>query len=327
VIAVGAVDAAGNLVGFSSRGPTADGRIKPDVLARGLGASVISPTTTNGYTSNNGTSFSCPLVGGVVAQILSAHPDLTPAQVMEALRQTASRANRPDNDYGYGIVNAAAAVTYWGPAFSNEPEVSAAQSGVFGVMMRILSREGIASGSVRIYYAKRGSSAFNTATMAQVDSISYLVQIPRPAQVTDTLQIYFSANALGFGNVTHPKHVPEQAFLLRGDGTLLSSDPKVIAPPEKFTLAQNLPNPFGGRFAPQTMIAFELPEPAAVRMRIFNILGQRVRTLIDGDLPAGRYERFWDGTDDQGRLVAAGVYFYEVSTPAGAKRNKMLLVR
>ncbi|MGH7595491.1 MAG: S8 family serine peptidase [bacterium] len=327
VIAVGAVDAAGNLVGFSSRGPTADGRIKPDIMARGLGTTLVSPSTANGYTSSSGTSFSCPLVGGVVAQILSAHPDLTPAQVMEALRQTADRANQPTNDFGYGIVNARAAVTYWGPAFSNEPEVSATQSGVIDVTMRILSRDGIASGSARIHYARRSSSAFNAVTMAPADSISYIAQIPRPAQTTDTLEIYFSATDNRLGNVTYPQNAPQQTFLLRGDGVLLNSDQETVTPPEKFALAPNMPNPFGGRFAGITMIAFELPQPAAAQMRILNILGQRVRTIFDGDLPAGRHEMFWDGTDDLRQPVAAGVYFYEISTPFGVGRKKMLLLR
>ncbi len=328
VIAVGAVFSTGGIAGFSSRGPTADGRIKPDVMAMGVGVYRVAPNSINHYAFGpDGTSLSCPLVGGVVAQILSAHPDLTPAQVMEALRQTADRANQPDNDYGYGIVNARAAVTYWGPAFGNEPEVSAAQSSVFGITMRILSRDGIASGSTRIHYARRGSSVFDAVTMAPVDSISYLAQIPRPAQTTDTLEIYFSANDLGFGNVIYPQNAPQQAFLLRGDGRLLNSDQEIVIPPEKFALAPNMPNPFGGRFAEITMIAFELPEPAAARMRIFNILGQRVRTIFDGDLPAGRHEMFWDGTDDLRLPVAAGVYFYEISTPFGVGRKKMLLLR
>jgi subtilisin family serine protease len=327
VIAVGAVNAAGNLVGFSSRGPTADGRTKPDVMAMGSNVRVISFSKTDLYGFNNGTSFSCPLIAGVVAQILSAHPGLTPAQVMEALRQTAGQANFPDNDYGWGIVNARAAATYWGPAFSNEPEVSTAQSGVFDVTMRLLSQDGIVSGSVGIFYALRGS-AFNVATMAPVDSISYRAQIPRPAQVTDTLQIYFSAIALGSDSTTHhPQGAPKKTFLLRGDGTLLHPDQKAVAPPEKFTLSQNFPNPFGGRLGPQTLIAFELPEPAAVRLRIFNILGQRVRTVFDGDLPANYHEIPWDGLDDRGRLAAAGVYFYEVSTPFGVSRKKLLLLR
>lgn len=328
VIAVGAVFSTGGIAGFSSRGPTADGRIKPDVMAMGVGVYRVVPNSVNQYAFGpDGTSLSCPLVGGVVAQILSAHPDLTPAQVMEALRQTASRANQPDNDFGYGVVNARAAVTYWGPAFSNEPEVSAAQSGVFGLTMRILSRDGIASGSTRIHYARRGSSAFNAVTMAPVDSISYLAQIPRPAQTTDTLEIYFSANDNRLGGVTYPQNAPQQAFLLRGDGLLLNSDQEIVIPPEEFALAPNMPNPFGGRFAEITMIAFELPEPAAARMRIFNILGQRVRTIFDGDLPAGRHEMFWDGTDDLRQPVAAGVYFYEISTPLGVGRKKMLLLR
>jgi hypothetical protein len=163
--------------------------------------------------------------------------------------------------------------------------------------------------------------------MAPVDSISYLVQIPQPAQITDTLEIYFSANDLGFGNVTFPPNAPQHAFLLRGDGQLLNSDQDIVIPPEKFALAPNMPNPFGGRLAAQTTIAFELPEPATVRMRIFNILGQRVRTIFDGDLPAGRHEMIWDGTDDLRQAVAAGVYFYEISTPFGVGRKKMLLLR
>jgi subtilisin family serine protease len=173
VIAVGAVFSNGAIVNFSSRGPTADGRIKPDVMAMGTGVQMVDPLSPDQYTFDRGTSFSCPLVGGVVAQILSAHPETTPQQMMNALRTTASRAQAPDNDYGYGVVNAVAAITSLGPAFSNEPEI-VSQSGVFAVTTRILSRDGITPGSVRIYYADRGSATFTSVSMSPLDSTGYL---------------------------------------------------------------------------------------------------------------------------------------------------------
>jgi len=110
VIAAGAVDAAGARASFSSVGPTADGRIKPDVAAQGVAVKVASPTSPTQYGLANGTSFSCPLTAGVAALVLQAHPEYTPGQVANALRTTASRAASPDNLLGYGIVDALAAV-------------------------------------------------------------------------------------------------------------------------------------------------------------------------------------------------------------------------
>ncbi|MDZ7372140.1 MAG: S8 family serine peptidase [candidate division KSB1 bacterium] len=114
VIAVGAVSADSVIAGFSSRGPTSDGRIKPDVVALGVGAT-SAQSSGPGYTTGSGTSFSSPLVAGAAALILQAHPQLTPHQVRQALLQTANRAASPDNVYGFGLVNALAAVNYWGP--------------------------------------------------------------------------------------------------------------------------------------------------------------------------------------------------------------------
>jgi subtilisin family serine protease len=110
VVAVGAVDSLGLRVGFSSVGPSADGRIKPDVAAQGAGVKVASSTRVNGYVGESGTSFSCPLTAGVVALILQAHPTYTVDQVLTVLHSTASHASQPDNLLGYGIVNALAAI-------------------------------------------------------------------------------------------------------------------------------------------------------------------------------------------------------------------------
>jgi serine protease AprX len=116
VITAGAVNSSGSRSSFSSVGPTVDGRIKPDIMALGSGNVVASPSNDHNYTTASGTSFSCPLSAGVAALILCANPNLSPMQVRDAMRNTASKSSNPDNSYGWGILNALAAVYYFPPA-------------------------------------------------------------------------------------------------------------------------------------------------------------------------------------------------------------------
>jgi subtilisin family serine protease len=111
-IAVGAVTANNTLASFSSPGPTADGRIKPEVCARGVATVCAGTNNSTHIRTASGTSLSCPLVAGAVALVLNAHPDWTPAQVREALLSTADRAATPDNDFGWGRIRAGQAVEY-----------------------------------------------------------------------------------------------------------------------------------------------------------------------------------------------------------------------
>jgi subtilisin family serine protease len=115
VLTVGAVTSLGLRATFSSVGPTADGRIKPDVAAQGVAVITAAPGTPSGYTSLNGTSFSCPLTAGVVALVLQARPSASVSEVEDVLRATASQAAQPDNLLGWGIVNAARAVQVVAP--------------------------------------------------------------------------------------------------------------------------------------------------------------------------------------------------------------------
>ncbi len=121
IITVGAVQSSGIIASFSSRGPTADGRIKPEVCAQGYATVCAGADDDYDLTTANGTSLSCPLIGGVAALVLEANPDWTPMQVREAIMMTADRAGNPDNTYGWGIADAWAAMNY---CFEDQPYVS-----------------------------------------------------------------------------------------------------------------------------------------------------------------------------------------------------------
>jgi len=103
IFTVGAVDSFGVIAPFSSRGPTADGRLKPELVA--LGVDAYAAWLSGTFVHLSGTSLSTPLVAGGLALLLEAHPDWTPPEVRRMLFASASQANSPDNSYGYGIPN------------------------------------------------------------------------------------------------------------------------------------------------------------------------------------------------------------------------------
>ena len=109
VVAVGAVDGNNNISDFSSAGPSADGRIKPDNVA--MGVSVPVQTSENSIGRSNGTSFSCPVLSGMAACLLQAFPRALNSDIIRVLHSTADRYNSPDSLYGFGIPNITLALT------------------------------------------------------------------------------------------------------------------------------------------------------------------------------------------------------------------------
>jgi len=103
ILSVASVNASEMYSSFSSVGPSADGRVKPDVAAQGEGAYVAD--TQNGIMSGNGTSFSSPIIAGAVACLIQAHPNATVLQILDAVKQSAHQYNTPDSLLGYGIPN------------------------------------------------------------------------------------------------------------------------------------------------------------------------------------------------------------------------------
>ena len=93
--------------------------------------------------------------------------------------------------------------------------------------------------------------------------------------------------------------------------------------PIDFTLSQNYPNPFN----PSTVIKYALPEASFVTLKIYNMLGQEIKTLVSGDKSAGVYNVQWNGKDNYGSPVASGTYIYRIVTGNYAQSNKMILLK
>jgi hypothetical protein len=93
--------------------------------------------------------------------------------------------------------------------------------------------------------------------------------------------------------------------------------------PRYFELDQNYPNPFNAG----TVIKFNLQRPADVNLTIYNILGQRVRTLAEGRMPAGSHTLNWDGRDEKGLDLSSGVYFYRLQAGEQAETKRLILLK
>jgi serine protease AprX len=104
VLAIGAVDEFGQYVNFSGKGYSFDGRIKPNVVAQGKDAAIVN-SNTGEIMTGNGTSFSGPIIGGMVACLWQANPALNNMELLHAIEQSAHQYNNPDSLMGYGIPN------------------------------------------------------------------------------------------------------------------------------------------------------------------------------------------------------------------------------
>lgn len=90
-----------------------------------------------------------------------------------------------------------------------------------------------------------------------------------------------------------------------------------------FGLSDNYPNPFN----PSTQIRYEIPEAGEVSLVVYNVLGQEVRRLVQGQQSAGVYRVMWDGKDALGRPVSSGVYLYRLTSGTFSEARRMLLLK
>ncbi|MBU1983278.1 right-handed parallel beta-helix repeat-containing protein [bacterium] len=180
-----------------------------------------------------------------------------------------------------------------------------------------MAREGKAS------EALTGLEGMIEHSQSSRDSIKALV---------DALGVYFFNNRDGKLKARLPQVQTQNLPELRRrvielaktlDGSELATRAKSSAIPTEYCLYQNYPNPFN----PTTEIRFDLPEAVRTELKVFNILGQEVVTLIDDVRPAGAYRVLWDSKNTSGISVASGVYVYQIKAGKFSDAKKMVLIR
>lgn len=142
ILSVGSVNSSFTRSAFSSRGPTSDNRVKPDVVA--LGSSTLVVSASGAISNSSGTSVAAPLVSSLVVGILQRYPDLSVEDVYDAITGSASQASNPDNEKGYGIPNYSDAIeTLSGPGPEEEITIfpNPVNGGLIFVQLKTPGRE------------------------------------------------------------------------------------------------------------------------------------------------------------------------------------------
>ena len=215
VLAVGSIDKNLNHSFFSSCGPTVDGRIKPDIVTPGEGVwnANYLPKIKPEFSWNHGTSLSAPIAAGIAALVLSTHPDLSCSQIIDAIKKTSSKSNSPDSLYGWGIPDAEKAVSYFGPAFSNTPELNF-KGNTSEIETYVFSSYGLDSTSVEIHLLEYNPEKTSVYKMKETNDYHYACTVNINLS-TEEAKIYFTAKDVR-GNITkYPSGIIGEYFVFQ----------------------------------------------------------------------------------------------------------------
>ncbi len=309
VLAVGAVYNDNTVAAFSSRGPTYDGRIKPDVVAQGVNVYGADANTTNGYEYADGTSCSTPIAAGIGAMLLSTFPYLTNVQAREILRETAGNASSPNNDRGWGLLNAEKAISY--------PNIYD-NNGSYEVNKIFFSDHGVIPSSAKIHYSNTDNS-FTTANLTYNDTLKYGFILPSMPNDTKVYFYYTYNDSLGS---SHQDPTSDYYTYIYGDTNIVTGVMNNTVAPE-YVLSTNYPNPFNS----STTIVFNSAVTQHAKLIIMDAIGQVVKVLFDGMATPGSYSLVWNGKNSSGKFCASGVYYYILKLGGKDYGNKMILLK
>jgi hypothetical protein len=251
--------------------------------------------------------------------VLSAHPELTPIQVRDALRNTAANADKPNNAIGWGLINAYQAVLYHGMVMSTDPEVTFTQDSNYLVGMFIVSKSPVKKDSVRLFYTLNSGGTFISVPMTLgeiVDTVTnsgrYFCTVPFSG-----ITPKFYVRAVDATNVsrTNPNAAPTELYDAK-TGTTDVAKPNPV--PSEFTLSQNFPNPFN----PATIISFDIPRNGTVTLKVYDVLGKEVAQLFNGETSFGRHSVQFNAAG-----LSSGVYFYRLTSGDFVQTKRMMLIK
>lgn len=343
VLTVGGVTTSNTYWTSSSVGPTTDNppRIKPDVVALASGNYIAGTSTTSSYSNGSGTSFSCPLTAGVASLMLCANKDLTPMQVVKILRKFGSNSTSPNNQIGWGIVDAQKSVDSARQLDTTKPTIIHTQpftitSNTDTITLKALIKDnGIirytrANEAPRLYYRKNsgsGWSSFTGVLYSSVNKDTFYFKIPGSNYNTQ-VEYYFAAQDIklpsplvstlpnGGSGINPPGSTPPTVrFSYTVTPASIIKETRFIS---EFKLYDNYPNPFN----PTTTIKFSVKQYSTVSIKLYDITGKLIKEIYNGNLNSGLYSILLNASD-----LNSGIYFINFIAGNYTENKKIILLK
>jgi hypothetical protein len=327
-----------NISPYSAFGPTRTGAQKPDITAPG--SAIISTlsgdanppypdpliATDGKHLVLQGTSMAAPHVTGAIAMILQKYPTLTPAEVKQKLYDGAVEDTDtgavPNATWGYGKLNLQDVLC---DIDTEDPNA---------VLTFPVSTEDTLFMNTRVAI---GWQAWDNSFLVEQVDVDYRIGltggwVPVAHGIANTGWLPFDVPNL----LTDSLEVRVRAVdCMENEGLAYSGWVKVIAPsvdviadlPLAFAAYKPAPNPF----STQSTIRFDLPAAGEngwpVEVGLYNVAGRKIRTLVSGNLPGGRYSYQWDGRSDAGVKLGAGVYFLQIKAGPNQAKDRIVFMR
>jgi len=328
-IAVAATDIADNVASFSSHGPThwntgtytdypyPPGLLKPDVAAPGVSCKSLDHSTNNQYDNGiNGTSFAQPHLAGTVALMLSRNHALTPRQIDSLIQTTSVDIETAGRDTlsGQGridalqAVNAIAGTARWSQLWViNQPTATG-----------LLSVTDITKAQGSSWIISVAPTAFSVPID---DSQEVIVTVDTTGQGLTWGETYYDTLLIWSNSLLrdNPERVPITLIM----ATIGVPEDEAMGPTGYVNLLSVLPNPFRNA----VRIDYAVFYAQDIHITVHDVCGKKVRTLVDRIHEPGSFSIIWDGRDDYGRPLAAGVYFGRIETETHAATNKLILIK
>lgn len=315
IISVGAMTSTYAIATFSSRGPSADGRIKPEIVAQG--SNVVYGTAAGNYGSGGGTSYSAPIAAGIAALVKSAFPHLTNKQIRQIMLESGDKPYEPGNDRGYGLISAKRAINYPNLSFVN---------GKYFINKAFIVNSGVNENTIRIFYREEGQT-FQQEMMTKKNNYSYIFEVPL-SLANKKIEFYLTYQD---NNGTSYREPASSSFKFQYGNwaidNILTNINEIEEIPAQFILSQNYPNPFN----PGTTINFSVPsvgsrhasKPQHITLKVFDLMGREITTLVDEYKLPGNYSVSFNPQNN----LAAGVYFYQIIAGDFISTKKMMLIK
>lgn len=311
IIAVGAVDEFGNLANFSSRGPTSDGRIKPEVVAQGVNNYGAVAGTNNGYRFASGTSAAAPVASGVAGLLLSAHPHLKNTQIRNIILETSSNSKNPNNLIGYGIISAKNAIEFPNLELRNNSFL----------LHKIILDNNLNPGSVNIVF-KIANDLLQSFPMTKFGDYDFTYSLPARS-IGEIIEFNFT-----YSDSQNNYYVfPETGYFKLVYGSeIITLNLNIQTPKINHEVSDFYPNPFMPAVNKKTRIDFVSPGKEKFKILLIDGAGQQVKQV--SGITNGQMDYFeWDGYSDRGFICASGVYYALIQVGNKQFGKKLILLK